>query len=105
MNKFGDVTPLGFDDESSANEDSSDEQDDTPLIDPWVTDPSVGVDHRLYELSQLGPQIQEVKSGDDLLIVLLETNYAVLYNQSSYYITPYNVYKVDCNYKTFYLHL
>jgi len=89
--------PLQLDDDK--DEDSDDGEDDyVAPADPWVLDPSVGIDTRFDVFQKIGMEIAEVKSANELHVVCLSSGKAVLFNQEGNYVLEYNnVVKVDCN--------
>ena len=89
-----------FDDDKDEDEDNDEEEevDYVAPADPWVLDPSVGIDTRFDVFQKIGMEIVEVKSANELHVVCLSSGNAVLFNQGGNCVVEYkNVGKVDCN--------
>jgi len=89
-----------FDEDKDEDEDN-DEEDEVDYVapaDPWVLDPSVGIDTRFDVFRKIGMEIVEIKSANELHVVCLSSGNAVLFNQGGNCLVEYNnVVKVDCN--------
>ena len=89
-----------FDDDKDEDEDNDEEEevDYVAPADPWVLDPSVGIDTRFDVFRKIGMEIVEIKSANELHVVCLSSGNAVLFNQGGNCLVEYNnVVKVDCN--------
>ena len=88
-----------FDDKDEEEEEDEDEEEEyVAPADPWVLDPSVGVDTRFDVFQKKGMQIAEIKSANELHVVCLSSGNAVLFNQEGSCLVKYNnVVNVDCN--------
>jgi hypothetical protein len=89
-----------FDDDNDEDEDNDEEEevDYVAPADPWVLDPSVGIDTRFDVFQKIGMEIVEVKSANELHVVCLSSGNEVLFNQGGNCLVEYNnVVKVDCN--------
>jgi len=79
-------------------EDEDEEEEWVAPADPWVLDPSVGIDTRFDVFRKIGMEIVEIKSANELHVVCLSSGNAVLFNQGGNCLVEYNnVVKVDCN--------
>lgn len=89
---------LLFDYDKDEEEEDDEEEEWVAPADPWVLDPSVGIDTRFDVFRKIGMEIVEVKSANELHVVCLSSGNAVLFNQGGNCLVEYNnVVKVDCN--------
>jgi len=91
---------LLFDDEDEDDDEDDDDEEEEyhAPADPWVLNPSVGVDTRFDVFQKKGMEIVEIKSANELHVVCLSSGNAVLFNQEGNCLIEYNnVVKVDCN--------
>jgi len=89
---------LLFDYDKDEDEEDDEEEEWVAPADPWVLDPSVGIDTRFDVFRKIGMEIVEIKSANELHVVCLSSGNAVLFNQEGNCLVEYNnVVKVDCN--------
>ena len=89
---------LFVDDKDDDEDEDEDEEEWVAPADPWVLDPSVGIDTRFDVFRKIGMEIVEIKSANELHVVCLSSGNAVLFNQGGNCLVEYNnVVKVDCN--------
>ena len=89
---------LLFDYDKDEDEEDDEEEEWVAPADPWVLDPSVGIDTRFDVFRKIGMEIVEIKSANELHVVCLSSGNAVLFNQGGNCLVEYNnVVKVDCN--------